>query len=67
VSLNKPQIITINLICSEPQSTFPYPVVGTVDENRKYVKKMVVFWDVAPCSLAEVYQRFRGPTYFWFI
>jgi hypothetical protein len=22
---------------------------------------MTVFWVVAPCSLAEVYQRFRGP------
>jgi hypothetical protein len=22
---------------------------------------MAVFWDVAPCSLVEVYQRFRGP------
>jgi hypothetical protein len=24
------------------------------------IKKMAVFWDVAPCSLVEVYQRFRG-------
>jgi hypothetical protein len=23
--------------------------------------KMGVFWDVTPCSLVEVYQRFRGP------
>jgi hypothetical protein len=23
--------------------------------------KMVVFWVVAPCSLVEIYQRFRGP------
>jgi hypothetical protein len=23
--------------------------------------KMVVFWVAAPCSLVEVYQRFRGP------
>jgi hypothetical protein len=23
--------------------------------------KMAVFWVVAPCSLVEVYQRFRGP------
>jgi hypothetical protein len=22
--------------------------------------KMTVFWDVAPCSLVEVYRRFRG-------
>jgi hypothetical protein len=24
-------------------------------------EKMAVFWVVAPCSLVEVYQRFRGP------
>jgi hypothetical protein len=23
--------------------------------------KMAVFWVVEPCSLVEVYQRFRGP------
>jgi hypothetical protein len=23
--------------------------------------KIAVFWVVAPCSLVEVYQRFRGP------
>jgi hypothetical protein len=23
--------------------------------------KMAVFWVVAPCSLVEVYHRFRGP------
>jgi hypothetical protein len=23
--------------------------------------KMAVFWVVVPCSLVEVYQRFRGP------
>jgi hypothetical protein len=26
--------------------------------------KMDVFWVVAPCSLVEVYQRFRGPCCF---
>jgi hypothetical protein len=25
--------------------------------------KMAVFWVVAPCSLVELYQRFRGPCY----
>jgi hypothetical protein len=25
--------------------------------------RMAVFWVVAPCSLVEVYQRFRGPCY----
>jgi hypothetical protein len=23
--------------------------------------KIAVFWVVAPCSLVEIYQRFRGP------
>jgi hypothetical protein len=23
--------------------------------------KMAVFWVVAPCSLVDIYQRFRGP------
>jgi hypothetical protein len=27
------------------------------------ITKMDVFWVVAPCSLAKVYQRFRGPCY----
>jgi hypothetical protein len=26
-----------------------------------FIKKMAVFWVVAPCSLVEIYQRFRGP------
>jgi hypothetical protein len=29
--------------------------------DRCIHKKMAVFWVVAPCSLVEVYQRFRGP------
>jgi hypothetical protein len=29
--------------------------------GSKKVKKMAVFWVVAPCCLVEVYQRFRGP------
>jgi hypothetical protein len=27
------------------------------------VPLMAVFWVVEPCSLVEVYQRFRGPCY----
>jgi hypothetical protein len=26
---------------------------------------MTVFWDVAPCSLVEVYRRFRGSKHLW--
>jgi hypothetical protein len=30
------------------------------EENIQKNRKMAVFWVVAPCSLVEVYQRFRG-------
>jgi hypothetical protein len=30
-------------------------------QNTCKHKKMAAFWVVAPCSLVEVYQRFRGP------
>jgi hypothetical protein len=29
-------------------------------EGRTDIAKMTVFWDVAPCSRVEIYQRFRG-------
>jgi hypothetical protein len=29
--------------------------------EHNQISKMAVFWFVAPCSLVEVYQRFRGP------
>jgi hypothetical protein len=34
-----------------------------LDSRSKNMKnlKIAVFWVVAPCSLVEVYQRFRGP------
>jgi hypothetical protein len=40
-------------------------VIGDCDEWRSkfrklFVTRMAVFWVVAPCSLVEVYQRFRG-------
>jgi hypothetical protein len=28
---------------------------------KAVITKMAVFWVIAPCSLVEVYQRFRGP------
>jgi hypothetical protein len=37
-----------------------------INTNQNYLRqttysiKMTVFWDVAPCSLAEVYSLFRG-------
>jgi hypothetical protein len=30
-------------------------------EEFNIFSKIAVFWVVAPCSLVEVYQRFRGP------
>jgi hypothetical protein len=37
-------------------------VTGTDQKLKQLsVTKMAVFWVVAPCSLVEVYQRFRGP------
>jgi hypothetical protein len=29
--------------------------------QSQILMKIAVFWVVAPCSLVEVYQRFRGP------
>jgi hypothetical protein len=34
---------------------------GVVLIDMKCILKMAVFCVVAPCSLVEVYQRFRGP------
>jgi hypothetical protein len=31
------------------------------ERAMNYKLKIAVFWVVAPCSLVEVYQRFRGP------
>jgi hypothetical protein len=28
--------------------------------NRWWIRKMAIFWVVAPCCLVEVYRRFRG-------
>jgi hypothetical protein len=32
-----------------------------IKNKLSVITKMAVFWVVAPCSLVEVYQRFRGP------
>jgi hypothetical protein len=32
-----------------------------MNEQSILSMKMAVFWVVAPCSLVELYQRFRGP------
>jgi hypothetical protein len=36
-----------------------FPYVG-FEVLTEVSTKMAVFWDVAPCSLVEIYQRFRG-------
>jgi hypothetical protein len=33
----------------------------SVRKTNLLVLRMAVFWVVAPCSLVEFYQRFRGP------
>jgi hypothetical protein len=43
------------LACSEVIHRVGFEVLTAVS------MKMAVFWVVAPCSLVEVYQRFRGP------
>jgi hypothetical protein len=35
--------------------------VSTSETLVSINQKIAVFWVVAPCSLVEVYQRFRGP------
>jgi hypothetical protein len=37
---------------------FPYPYILL---SSSYMLKIAVFWVVAPCSLVEIYQRFRRP------
>jgi hypothetical protein len=34
---------------------------AVLPEQNDIIPKMAVFWVVAPCSLVEVYQRFRVP------
>jgi hypothetical protein len=34
--------------------------VGEVDSEFMGNMKKTAFWDIAPCSLAEVYRRFGG-------
>jgi hypothetical protein len=43
-----------------------FPVTATSSSSSARIRlfidlKIAVFWVVAPCSLVEVYQRFRGP------
>jgi hypothetical protein len=50
---------------SHPQSAFFSERKITIHVGSEVVTavstKMTVFWVVAPCSLVEVYRRFRGP------
>jgi hypothetical protein len=64
----------VSVLIETQQSTFLTFVSRTpkfiaVNRNRRIHNhflspKMAVFWVVAPCSLVEVYQRFRGPCCF---
>jgi hypothetical protein len=51
-------------IMANKQTTVTFVIQEAVflEDSRTLfvVKKMAVLWDIAPCSLAEVYRRFRG-------
>jgi hypothetical protein len=47
-------IIKWVLVCSLPNRTSIH------DIRTCTIRKITVFWDVAPCSLVEIYRRFRG-------
>jgi hypothetical protein len=55
--------IFFQILAGKPESILK---IGNIKTDFKYGVdwihlKMAVFWVVAPCSLVEVYQRFRGP------
>jgi hypothetical protein len=55
-------LMSLKRICPRPCVTFHY-IVG-FEVLTAVSTKMAVFWVVAPCSLVEVYQRFRGHLHF---
>jgi hypothetical protein len=52
-----------SLPLSQEPATCPYPDPNEYNPHLT-LTKMAIFWVVAPCSLVEVYQRFRGPWWF---
>jgi hypothetical protein len=46
---------------SNPRLEIGYPDRVGFEVLTAVSMKIAVFWVVAPCSLVEVYQRFRGP------
>jgi hypothetical protein len=51
----------ILLTCPTRVVSWNYTVSVGFEVLTAVSKKIAVFWVVAPCSLVEVYQRFRGP------
>jgi hypothetical protein len=50
--------------CQKPETFASFPCGTKLPKSFCELlleRKMAVFWVVAPCSLVEVYQRFRGP------
>jgi hypothetical protein len=43
------------------RDNFSYDIQRYISNDQACDTKMDVFWVVAPCSLVQVYQRFRGP------
>jgi hypothetical protein len=54
---------SLRLFCSENVLSYGTPSFKEPSDFTKDLNflKISVFWFVAPCSLVEVYQRFRGP------
>jgi hypothetical protein len=44
---------------------YVYPLSHTGTEQQNFFKKKAAFWDVVPCSLIEVDQRFKGSYCLW--
>jgi hypothetical protein len=60
--------LKIYLHTEERLTPSPASLRRTVYQTQEQIRvltatsmKMTVFWVVAPCSLVEVYRRFRGP------
>jgi hypothetical protein len=51
---------TRNVVQLTSSSRVLMKVILLVKYNADLILKISVFWDVAPCSLEDVYRRFRG-------
>jgi hypothetical protein len=54
-------VYSLYLSTSKNTSFFVNFVCLPITKELQQCTKIAVFWVVAPCSLVEEYQRFRGP------